>query len=237
MNRSRSTKALVVPALLATFALSACQDSAPTAAPPTSPTSSAAQTVDPDATSEATSAPAESPSEDSGSASPEESGSGEESGKACKNESTYRMEKEEVEAKPLNTTQRAKADIGRGEAEISFGEPTIDTAGGDNFFPGDGMQTVIYPVTLKMVASEGAFITTKLAFGMVDKSDEACQPDTLSKVMKPSDQLSVTTLKPGDSISKKVAFAVPAGAKLEDYALLFNDNYASGEAALAWKAK
>ena len=38
-------------------------------------------------------------------------------------------------------------------------------------------------------------------------------------------------------LGKKVAFAVPAGADLKDYSLVFSSDYSSGKAELAWKGK
>ncbi|WP_289232580.1 hypothetical protein [Barrientosiimonas endolithica] len=136
-------------------------------------------------------------------------------------------------AKPLNTVQKGKGS--GGTADISFGAPTVDTSSGDSFFPGEGMQTVIYPVTIKL--TEGDYwTTTYLKFGLNDEAGTSCKADVLSAVLSGSDKLDVQSLNSGDTVTKKLAFAVPVGADLSKYTVVYKENY-PGDADLAWTAK
>ncbi|WP_018156306.1 hypothetical protein [Demetria terragena] len=238
MNIAQSKRALAVPAVLAALALTACQDAAPTAAPPTPVSPTASQTADPTAEqSESSSSPSseETPSESS-SSSTSSTSEQENSGATCNGRGSFTLKKEGAEAKPQDAVQTVNYRSGDGQAEVSFGKPTIDTSGGDTFFPGEGMQTVIYPVTIKMTGGR-SFISTRLSLGLVDAQDNPCDQDTLAAVVSRADQVPVEVMKPGDTMSKKIAFAIPAGAKLEDYSLLFASDYSSGKAEHAWKAK
>ena len=247
-NLTRRTRLAVVPAVFAALALSACQDEAPSAAPPTpaSPTAGATQDGgdapatedggDAPAATQSQAAPTEEPSQ-----APETSDSGgDDSGSSasggCENTSSFAFNKGSAEAKPQDEVQTATYKSSGGQAKISFGKPKMDTSGGDSYFPGDGKQTVIYPVTIEMTGGS-YFIATRLAFGLVDGQDKSCKSDVLNAVIPESDEVPVESMKPGDKLSKKLAFAVPAGADLKDYSLLFASDYSSGSAELAWKGK
>ncbi|BDZ57573.1 hypothetical protein [Barrientosiimonas endolithica] len=244
MNKQTTRRAglAVVPAVLAAMTLSACQDEAPTAAPPTAASQppSPSQTQEPAPTSQApapapstTEQPAPAPtSAPASSAAPAPSGSGS-GGAVCEDSGSYTIDRGSVGAKPLNTVQKGKG-VG-GTIDISFGPPTLDTSSGNSFFPGEGKQTVIYPVTLKL--SDGDFFTASyLKFGLTDQSGNPCKADVLNAVISGSDKLDVESLSPGDTLTKKLAFAVPVGADLSKYSLVFNDD-SNGDAELAWTAK
>ncbi|BDZ57569.1 hypothetical protein [Barrientosiimonas endolithica] len=51
------------------------------------------------------------------------------------------------------------------------------------------------------------------------------------------EQFEVETVQEGSSLTKKIAFAVPIGADLSKYSVVFADDYNSGDAELAWTAK
>ncbi|CAG7572751.1 hypothetical protein FB554_0892 [Barrientosiimonas humi] len=244
--KNRRASLLVVPAVLAAMTLSACQDEAPTAAPPTpaSQPPSPTQTQQPQQPAPSTQAPAPAPSTSeapapapttqtpSSSAAPAPSGSG--AGGQCESSSLFPIKRGSVQPKPLNTPQTGTSLSDR-TAEIRIGNPEIDTSGGDSYFPGDGMQTVIYPVTMKI--TNGSFIVARLAYGLVDDQDNPCQPDTLGGVLPKGEQFEVETVQEGSSLTKKIAFAVPIGADLSKYSVVFADDYNSGDAELAWTAK
>lgn len=248
MHKPRRAGLAVVPAVLAAMTLSACQDAAPTAAPPTAasqpPSPSQTQqpapsTTEPPAPAPSTTeqpAPAPSTTEPpapaptsapSSSAAP---GSG--SGGQCNDTGVYRIKRGSVAAKPLATTQPVK-DSG-GAADIAFGQPTIDTSSGDSFFPGEGMQTVIYPVTIKV--TEGSYVSSRLKFGLTDPAGKPCTQDVMNAVVSEGDQLDIDLLQSGETVTKKLVWAVPAGADLSKYALVYKEDY-PGDADLAWTAK
>ncbi|WP_245553627.1 hypothetical protein [Demetria terragena] len=137
--------------------------------------------------------------------------------------------------KPLSEPQTIKKEQGEGEAQVSFGKPTVDTSGGTSFFPGDGFQVAIYPVTVKAVT--GSYVISELHFGLTDPSDRPCKRDVGNAVVPSSDEIPVEILKQGDAISGKVGFAIPAGADLSKYSLVYSQNYSEGKAELAWRAK
>ncbi|BDZ57572.1 hypothetical protein [Barrientosiimonas endolithica] len=234
MNKSRRASFLVAPAVLAAMTLSACQDEAPTAAPPTAASQppSPSQTQGPAPTSQApapapsSQAPAPAPSSTAAPApAPSSGGAGQ-----CDSSSSYTLERGSVQPKPVGTAQRAKTDKG-GEVEVTIGKPTVDSSSGDSYFPGDGMQTVIYPVTVKAVSD--SYVSTPLSIGLVDSSDEPCSAD-FGIVVPRGQRLPIEILQQGDTASGKAAFAVPAGADLSKIYVLFADDYSGGDAQLAW---
>lgn len=242
-NLARSTRMAVVPAVFAALALSACQDEAPSAAPPTpaSPTAEASQGDD--AQPEATQSP-EAPTEESTQA-PETSqappsddgGSGASSGGCDATSSTFSFTKGNLQPKAQTAPQTASYRSNDGKAEVSFGKPKVDTSGGDSYFPGPGKKVVIYPVTIEM-KSGSYYITSRLQLGLVDENDQPCKQDSGSYVLDRSEVMPVESLKqPGDKISKKMAFAIPADADLSKYSLVYASDYSSGKAELAWKGK
>lgn len=232
--KNRRASLVLVPAVLAAMTLSACQDEAPTAAPPTAasqPPSPSQQPQQPAPTSQApapapsSQAPAPAPSSSAAPA-PSSGGAGQ-----CEESSSYTLERGSVQPKPVGTAQRITTDNGS-EVEVTVGKPTIDTSSGDTFFPGDGMQAVIYPITVKLI-SGSFYVTTYLAFGVADAADNACARD-YGTVVKRSERMPVETLRAGDVKSAKAAYAVPAGTDMSKIYVLFADNYDAGKAELAW---
>jgi hypothetical protein len=228
---SRSTRLAVVPAVFAALALSACQDEAPTAAPP-SPASPTAQQT---ATSEPTGAAPAAPSSAAPSEPAASSSSAAPSGGGCQSTDMFKIKRGDASPKPRSTPQRVKKDYGDGEAEVTIGQPTIDTSAGTSFFPGDGQQVVIVPVSIKAVT--GTYVISELHFGLTDPADEPCKRDVLNDVVPKDDEVPVETLKEGDTISGKIGFAVPAGADLSKYTVVYAEDYNSGKADIAWIAK
>ena len=235
MNKTRRASFLVAPAVLAAMTLSACQDEAPTAAPPTAASQppSPSQTQEPAPTSQApapapsSQAPAPAPSSTAAPApAPSSGGAGQ-----CEESSSYTLERGSVQPKPVGTPQRVTTENGS-EVEVTVGKPTIDNSSGDTFFPGDGMQAVIYPITVKLI-SGSFYVTTYLAFGVADASDNACARD-YGTVVKRSERMPVESLRTGDVKSAKAAYAVPAGTDMSKIYVLFADNYDAGKAELAW---
>lgn len=243
MNLSRSTRLAVVPAVLAALTLSACQEEAPTAAPPTpaSPSAGATQGGDggdaPGATQTQppTAEPTQAPP------SPETSGdngggaSGSSAGGACQSTDLFKIKRGSVTPKARTEAQTVKKDYGDGTAEVTVGTPEVDTSGGDTFFPGAGMQTVVFPLTI--TAKTGSYVVSELHFGLTDKSDQPCKRDVLNRVVPNADEIPVKTLQEGEKLSGKIGFAVPAGAKLEDYTVVYAEDYSGGQADVAWKVK
>lgn len=245
MNKNRRLGLVVAPALLSAMVLSGCQDEAPTASAPSAPAqstqtqeqgSSSQSQSSPSTTESSSSSTSESSSPTTESSSSSSSSSSDSSGSSgkCKNTSSFAFERGDVQPKPLNTEQEFKTSAGA--VKISFGQPTVNSSGGDSYFPGDGMETVIYPVTMK--ASGSYWIAARLKFGLADESGETCKSDTLGAVLPRGEAVEVKSMRGGDTYSAKIAFAVPAGADLSKYSVLFAEEYSSGEDAdLAWNGK
>lgn len=229
----RRLRFAVIPVAFAALALTGCQDEAPSAAPPTAaggvtsqqPTSApsaptAVETSSPSPTSQYT--PPETTTSTSTSP-PVTGGSG-----GCSSSSSYDG-KPGAAPKPIAEAQTFQDS--RASVTVTPIKPTIDSSGSDSFFPGAGKVTAVFPITVK--ASGGSFVVSSLQVSLIDGSQAACQRDTLGRVVPSGDQLPVKILADGDSISAKAAFAVPAGADLSKYQLLFSRD--SGTAAnLAW---
>lgn len=234
-SSTRSVRLAVVPALMAAFALSACQDAAPTAAPPSSPAATAEATQAPSEESaepsEESSAPETSESSESTEAAPSANSGGEEE---CESKDMYRIEREDVQPADSGKPQSADSRYGDSQVEITPGKVTVDTSAGDDYFPGEGNQTIIIPVTME--AKGGSFVVSDLGFGVSDGADEACEADN-STVISRSEGIQVETLEEGDKVTGKLAFAVPTGADLSKYTLNYASDYSSGEADIAWKLK
>lgn len=240
MNKNRRLGLVVAPALLSAMVLTGCQDEAPTASAPSAPSQSTqSQEQGGDATqSQSSSSPdassSSSTTESSSSTTESSSSSSDSSGGAgqCDNSSTFKINRGSAEAKPLDTEQEAKGN--GGSVKIKFGQPTVNTSGGNSYFPGSGMQTVIYPVTMK--ASGSYWIAARLKFGLNDASGTSCKSDTLGAVLPTGESVEVKSLREGDTYSGKLAFAVPSGADLSKYTLVFKEDY-PGDADIAWLAK
>ena len=231
----------VVPVALAALFLAGCQDEAPTALPP-QPSSTAPVAGTPTAPpSETTTVPTEqptatvtvtaTPTAPTATAPTPPPAVGTSTG-VCASTSTYEGRPGPA-AKPIATKQ-SYTDNG-GSVEMTVGRPTIDrTSTGSSYYPGEGMVSAVFPVTIKDV-SASYFITSSLKFTLVDAQQRPCKRDTLNYAVPDAQQLDVDSLHSGDSVSAKLVFAVPAGADLSSYQVLFTDNY-PGVADLAWKA-
>ncbi|YAL84351.1 hypothetical protein ACMYYO_05970 [Dermacoccaceae bacterium W4C1] len=248
MKRNRRASVLAVPAVAAALVLSACQEAAPDVAAPSVPGQSSGvtptqQSGDP-AEQTTESQPSQTqesqPTQTQESQSSESSSSSTEpdtsvpSGTECRNPSSFALTRGTVEAKPLNEKQTGSGRTAGNDVEITFGTPTLDTSSGSSSFPGDGMQTVIYPITMKATGSY--WIASYLKFGLVDAKGNGCRADVLNAVISGSDKVSVKSLREGDTFTGKLAYAIPAGADLNDYTLVYKEDY-PGAADLAWKAK
>ncbi|KNX36863.1 DUF4352 domain-containing protein [Luteipulveratus halotolerans] len=234
----------VVPVALAAIVLAGCQDEAPTALPPqpssTSPVAGTPTAAPSDPAAAPTSAPTEQPAATvtvtatptptaAAPATPPAAGT---SSGVCASTSTYEGRPGPA-ATPIATKQTF-TDNG-GSVEMTVGRPTIDrTSTGSTYYPGEGMVSAVFPVTLKNT-SASYFITSSLKFTLVDGQQRPCKRDTLNYAVPDSQQLDVDSLHAGDSVSAKLVFAVPQGADLSGYQVLFTDNY-PGVADLAWKA-
>lgn len=224
------TRSTLVPAAVAALALSACGSEAPSAAPPTaaddggdeSPVATQSEETPPEESSPAPTSPESS----------EEGGADDTSGK-CESTSMFKILRGGVTPKERSKAQTVDRKIGDGSAEVRIGTPKVDTSGGDKYFPGSGMQTVVFPVTV--AAKTGTYVLSEQNIGLTDKSDEPCQRDNLNKVVPKTDEIPVKTLQQGEKLSGKVGFAIPAGAKLEDYTVVYAEE-SSGKADIAWKA-
>lgn len=238
MLKNRRAALVAVPAVVAAMALSACQEEAPSVGAPSAPSQSTQAQSSSAAASTSEAAPStssESSSSSSESSSSSSSSSGSASGKECRNNIGSDFERRDVEAKPLNTVQTGSSRYGSGKIEIKVGAPEINSTDGDSYFPGDGMETVIYQVTVK--ASGTSYVHSELQYGLTDENDEPCKKDIGNTIIPESQTFQVDTLRDGDTVTKKVAFAVPAGADLSKYSFLFASDYSSGDAELAWKGK
>lgn len=236
MISSRSARLAVVPAVFAALALSACQEDAPSAAPPTpaSPTADASQGGGdaPEAT-QSQAAPTEEPSQAPSAGAPGSSPTGGSGG--CESTDLFKITRGSVSPKARTEAQTVKKDYGDGTAEVTIGKPEVDTSGGDSYFPGPGKQVVVFPVTIKAVT--GSYVISELHFGLTDPSDQPCKRDNLNAVVKDSDEIQSEILQKGDTKSGKVGFAVPAGADLSKYSVVYAEDYSGGQANIAWKAQ
>lgn len=233
MNATRRLRYAALPAAFAMIALAGCQDEAPTAAAPSvAPTAAptqAAPTSAPTAEDTPTSEEptSEEPTTEASSSSSSEDSS-DASGAVCDETGSY-VHIPGVAPKPIGTKQTYSGDA---TLEVTAGKPTIDSTSTDSYFPGDGMVTISYPVTLKL--TQGSyFVTSYLEFTLMDQSQNACNRDSSGTVVPKSKQLSVDSLHEGDTVSAQVVYAVPKGADYSKYQLLFGKD-SSGKADLAW---
>ncbi|YAL84350.1 hypothetical protein ACMYYO_05965 [Dermacoccaceae bacterium W4C1] len=175
-----------------------------------------------------TSAPSSAPTSAAASPSTQGTSSSEPAGE-CSSSSSFVLKRGEVAAKPVGTAQRVKTS--NGEVEVTVGEPQVDAGAGTDSFPGSGMETVIYPLQVKVLS--GTYVSTYLAFGAADGQDRPCQRDA-GTVISPSERVQIRILRSGDTLTAKAAYAVPAGVDLKTISVLYADEYARGDAQLAW---
>ncbi|MDF8265224.1 hypothetical protein [Luteipulveratus flavus] len=238
MIATRRLRLAVIPAAFAALALAGCQDEAPTAAPPAAPTSQApaatssapAPTAAPSSEAPSSQAPAPAPT----SSTPSPNSSGPASGVEC-NSTLSSNRRGDSPAKPIGTKQAASG-IGFSKddsVEVIVGKPTIDSTSTDDYFPGDGMVVLKFPTLIK--ATAGSAVVSYLNFSLLDPEGNPCDPDVSGTVVAKTQQLDVTTVKAGDSLSGLLVFAAPAGADYTKYNVVFASE-SRGKAELAWTA-
>ncbi|MDE9366132.1 hypothetical protein PZ938_10995 [Luteipulveratus sp. YIM 133132] len=236
MIATRRLRLAVIPAAFAALALAGCQDEAPTAAPPAAPTSQApaatssapAPTAAPSTESPTSEAPAPAPSAST-------SASSAAGGVVCDSDSGDAILRAGMQGKPLGKQTVTGLGYSKDTSiDVTVGKPTIDSTSTDDYFPGDGMVTAQFPVTVELKAGS-YFVTAPGQFGLVDGNDNICDRDISGTVVPRSKQIPIESLKSGDKFSGTIAFAVPAGADLKGYYVVFNDNN-GGKAQATWTA-
>lgn len=242
MNATRRLRYAAVPAAFAMIALAGCQDEAPTTSAPTAaPTAAASsQAPWPAPTGEAPSAPASSaPASSAAPAAPSTSAAApanpsDYKGPKCDSTSGSSQFLAGLATKPVGTAQTAdKLGYSKNTSvEVTLGKPKVDSTSKTSFFPGDGMVAISYPVTIKLKLGS-YYISSRSNFAMSDPGDNPCEADILGEVVPKSKQVQIESLKPGDSTSGTLTFAVPKGADYTKFHVMFNEN-GGGKAQLAW---
>lgn len=237
MNTNKRMRLAVIPAVFAALALAGCQDEAPTTVAPTAAQQTSAPSAAPTAeapTAAPTTEAAPAPSTAEAAPAPSSSAPAPANGVEC--DSTGENRPGDSAPKPLGSKQTASV-TKYGETTdlaVTVGKPTKDTSSSDSFFPGEGMEVVIYPTTIQLMKGSYA-VVSYMNVSLIDPNENPCKPDVLNKIVPESKSIDVTTLKGTDSVSGQLAFAVPVGADLTKYKVIFASKN-GGKAELAWNA-
>lgn len=247
MNTKRQRSLAVAVVAACTLGLTACQDSAPPVAQPTSST-----TQSPSST-ESSSSSSQSPSstESSSSSSSTESSSTSSSSSAgggvsqssaagqCNNTSSYYIVKGSgTKVKKYGETQSVTGDVGDATLDLTISKGEAKDGGTDYPYD-DDTQALIFDVKFKRTSADGFYVATPLAFSLIDENGRNCTRASSSSnnVVLGKDMLDVESINDKTTeYSGKMVFVVPKNKDYSKYTLLWNSDYKGGsEAGYGWQ--
>ncbi|MBC9957248.1 hypothetical protein [Yimella sp. cx-51] len=237
MSTIRHRTLAVALAAATTLGLTACQDSAPTVAAPSSTSTSSSPSSSSSETSTTQSSTTESSTSSESSTTSETSSSSgsEQPGQCYDSVSLYWSKKGSgTQVKPAGSAVTTDARSGA-KLEITPSKGQVKD-GGSSYPYEDGKQALLFDIKFKLTDTSGYAVLSYLQWSLSDDKGNNCRRDSGGSSPVIDKQISVVSLNEQKTeFQGQVAFVVPKGKDYSKYTLLFSyDTEDGNEAKVGW---